>query len=301
MSLISGLFTMPFVAAFQAYKQAFFELPLTRPDFYSSIFGGRVRTRVRKNDPGYSDCLNQVTHPVKGAMQQLLTEAGIRKDLMFITARNAGICCAAGTNMFTKGDAVVMIAPGLYEADKEACCWAVKHEICHIKHNDSFSMHCVPAICILAASIFGMCFLPFFSACTLSSVVSTVSYSIFSQWREAKADNFAIEHSSPEELKGGRRFLMALQRRNIEDRSTSIWRRIVFSASGESRFDFLHPSLTSRLQKIERALHDQHVEIGATVEEGKMDNLKKYLVDEVKTIEQGMSLQTMMQQFRFST
>ena len=161
--------------------------------------------------------------------------------------------------MFKNGDAVVTVAPGFYEADKDACSWIIKHELSHIKHNDHFTMLCVPCVCQLAAAIFGMCFLSFFPALGLAYAVGLVSLVLFARWREAKADDFAIENSSNEELKGGRRFFMAVQQTNIEVRNT-FWRRFTISASGDMRLDTFHPSITSRIQKIERALSARNID-----------------------------------------
>src|SRR3989338_231014 len=228
MSLVSGLFTLPVGTAFQAYKQVRFELPLEQRNLFGS-------ERVYKADPRYAQLLSTLpgSH-IKSAMQPFLDKAGVRKDLIFVETPNLGICGALGTNMLSNGDAAVMVAPGFYEADKDACSLIMKHEISHIKHNDLFTIQCVPCVCQLAASIFGMCSLSFLPALGLAFTVGIVSQALFSQWREAKADDFAIENSSDEELKGGRRFMMAMQETSIEERNT-FWKRIAISASGEDR------------------------------------------------------------------
>jgi Zn-dependent protease with chaperone function len=282
MSLVSGLFTLPVVTALQAYKQARFELPLKR----SSIFGSE---RVYKADSRYAQVLSTLpgSH-IKSAMQPFLDKAGIRKDLIFVEAPNIGFCSASGTDMFRNGDAAVVVAPGFYEADKDACSWVMKHEISHIKHNDPFTIHCVPCICQLAVSIFGMCSLSFLPALGLAFTVGIVSQALFSQWREAKADDFAIENSSDEELKGGRRLLMAMQETSIEERNT-FWKRIAISASGDMRLDLLHPSITSRIQKIERALRTRNTDIDIEAERQKLEGgLKAYMTNKKREIEQAV-------------
>jgi hypothetical protein len=280
MSLVSGLFTLPVGTAFQAYKQVRFELPLEQ----RSLFGSE---RVYKADPRYAQLLSTLpgSH-IKSAMQPLLDKAGIRKDLIFVEVPNLGFCSASGTNMFRNGDAAVMVAPGFYEADKDACNWIMKHEISHIKHNDLFTMQVVPCVCQLAASIFGMCFLSFLPALGVAFTVGIVSQALFSQWREAKADDFAIENSSDEELKGGRRIFMAMQETSIEERNT-FWKRIAISASGDTRLDILHPSITSRIQKIERVLRTRNIDVDIEAEKRKLDGgLKEYMMNKKREIEQ---------------
>jgi len=283
MSLISGLFTLPFGAAFHAYKQARFELPLEQRSWFGS-------ERVYKGDPRYAQILSTLpSSHIKSAMQPFLDKAKIRKDLMFIETPTLGFCSASGTNMFRNGDAVVMVAPGFYETDKDACSWIMKHEISHIKHNDLFTMQCVQFVCQLAASIFGMCSLSFLPALGVAFTVGIVSQALFLQWREAKADDFAIENSSDEELKGGRRILMAMQEADIAKRNT-LWKRITISASGDNRLDVLHPSITSRIQKIERALHARNIDVDIEAERRKLDSgLKAYITNknrEIKAVEQ---------------
>jgi hypothetical protein len=282
MSLISGLFILPAGTAFQAYKQVSFELPLEESSLVSS-------ERVYKDDPRYAQILSTLpgSH-IKSAMQPFLDKAKIRKDLIFVENLNLGFCSALGTNMFRNGDAAVIVAPGFYEADKDACSWLMKHEISHIKHNDPFTMLCVPCVCELAASIFGMCSLSFLPALGVVFTVGNVSEALFSQWREAKADDFAIENSSDEELKGARRIFMALQEASIEERNT-FWKRIAISASGDTRLDILHPSFTSRIQKIERALRIRNIVIDIEAERQKLDGgLKAYTTNVKRAIEQAV-------------
>ena len=279
MSLLSGIFTLPFGTALQAYKQVNWENPLTLNS-----------ERIFKSDERYAEVLGILSKsPIKTAMQPFLDRTGMRKDLMFIESTNIGFCASAGTSMFKKADAAVLVAPRFYDVDKDACTWVVKHEIGHIKHNDNFIIPVVAGICQLVASIFGMCALPFFPALGLAWTVGMVAYGLFSRWREARADDFAIENSSDEELKGGRRFLMAMQKLNYDDRKTW-WKRVENSASGDQRIDILHPSLTSRIQKIEKALRARNVELDSEAERQKLEGgLQTYVDGEKRNIDKAVA------------
>lgn len=281
MSLISGMFTLPTGWAIQAYKAACFEVPLEK----KSLLGSEI---IYKNDYRYEEILKKLpgSH-IKDAMQGFLDHVKIRKDLVFIETPNLGFCSAAGTNIFSKHDAAILIAPGFYEADKEACCWTMKHEISHIKNNDSFTVQCVPGICQLAASIFGMCFLSFLPAVGLAFSVGMISNSLFKRWREAKADDFAIENSSDEELKGGRRVLLAMQEANIKERNTS-WSKFWISADGNNRLDISHPSVTSRIKKVEKTLHDKQVKIDEVSDKERLDHIKSYMANKNRKLKKAI-------------
>ena len=64
----------------------------------------------------------------------------------------------------------------------------------------------------------------FLSAVLLLLLVGGLAHSLFSKWREVKADDFAIKNSSDEELKGGRRFFIFAQKILIQGTQT-FWNR----------------------------------------------------------------------------
>jgi hypothetical protein len=100
-------------------------------------------------------------------------------------------------------------------------------------------------------------------ATLLTISVGITAQSLFSIWREGRADDFAIENSSNEELLGGRRFLMAIN--YLEN-----WRY---------KLDYLHPSITSRIQKIEKALERKNISIDDSQENQKIEELKLFLIE----------------------
>ncbi len=282
MSYIIPFLTSPFGYAFQAYKGASFELPLIKQSRFSS-------QRVYKGDPEYNIILRSFPgNHVKEQIQPFLEKEKIRKDLIVVETPNDGICAALGTNLFKKGDAVVMLAPGLNDKDQEACHWIMKHEIGHIKNNDPFTIPLIGSLSSTAAAVFGTLTMPWLSATLLTAGVGLTASSLFSQWREGKADDFAIENSSDVELLGGRRFLMALQQMNLNERQT-FWKKIEVSSYGNNTFDILHPSLTSRIEKIEKLLEKKGIVINKEVEARKIENLKVFMIDKKSEIEKGVA------------
>lgn len=276
MSFIIPFLTSPGSYALQAYKQACFKSPWQK----------QTGLRESKGDLDYNQTEESLSgNDIKTEMQPFLDKERIRKDLIIEEVPNLGFCSALGTNMFIKSDAAIVVSPGFYAADKEACSWLMKHEINHIKCNDAFIGPLVPAICSTAAAVFGTYSMSLLPATFLTISVGWVAEFLFSQWREGKADDFAIANSCGEELKGGRRWLMSIQETVLKERKT-FWKKILISASGDVRSDLLHPSTTSRIQKIERALQRINVSIDDVEENPKMEQMKTFIRDKKSEVEE---------------
>ena len=208
-------------------------------------------------------------------VQDLLRAERVREDVCFLEVPFIkSLCGSSGNNIFKWGAAVVGVASGFYEADKGACTWAVKREIAHIKSSDVFMTNVVSLICQLAASIFGCSYLSFLPAVALAWSVGYAASALFSRWREAKADDFAIKHSSVDELMGGKAFLIAQQEINVAYRQTAFLGKLLISPSGEKRLNLHCPSLASRIKKIEQALVDRHESTSQEGERERVDALK---------------------------
>lgn len=261
MSIVSGVFTLPVGHALQLGVAAF------------------VGSGLEPEDCIPSDS------PLEQAIGPFIENCGVRKDIKLVEVHNIHFCCAIGSNMFKNIDAIICLTPGFYEADKDACIFVIKHEISHIKNNDRLTNALVPGVYQLAASIFGMCSLSFWPAVGVSYTVGLVSTYLCSQWRECSADDFAIENGSDEELKGGRRLHIAMKELAREERTT-FWSQILISPDGDQRISTLHPSLTSRIDKIEKALLARNVEIDDEEETRKIEEkIKPYLSEKTREME----------------
>lgn len=301
MSSIIPLVITPGAYAFQAYKAVSYELTLVKTSFFDF-----QQQKVYKGDPDYNAIFRSLSvNHVKEEIQPFLDKEKIRKDLIVIETPNRGICSAKGTNLFRKGDALVMLAPGIHAEDKEACHFIIKHEISHIKNNDLFTIPLTASISSFAAAVFGTCTMPRLSASLLTAAVGIMALSLFSQWREGIADDFAIENSSDDELLGGRRILMAIQQMNLDARET-FWKKIEFSSFGDAfnilhpslrsrikkidfssygdTFDILHPSLISRIKKIEKVLEKKEIVVDEEEEARKIENLKLFVINKISEL-----------------
>jgi hypothetical protein len=277
------MFTIPFLSSpfgysLQAYKSTRVEIPIVA----NTLFRQR---RVYKGSEEYDQAITTLAGcNIKTELQPFFDRMGVRKDLIVIERFNFGFCAAQGTNFFTKGDAIISVAPNFQNVDKDACHWAMKHETCHIKNNDCFTMPLVPAICSIAAATFSTFLMPVIPTLLVTISIGCIAQAIFSQYREGKADDLAIAESSVEELKGGRRFLMALKAANLEARKTT-WKKLVISSTGENRLDFLHPSTASRLRKIEHVLKQKNIGIDDQEESEKIAKLENLMDETILKLE----------------
>jgi hypothetical protein len=263
MQLINGLFTLPFgiQSLSKAYQKTHYTLPFLVTDH-----------------PEHS-----INEKIKEDLQPFLEKVKIRNDLVFFEnslPRNfsAG---AYGTNGFTKGIAAIQLAKNFYTIDQNVCNWVLKHELGHIKHNDEFTQFFVKGISEIATAVFGMYYCSFLSAIALTYIVGITSKTLFSRWMESRADDFAIKHSSNEELLGGRRFLLFHQKKHVDMR-TSFRKRIQISSSGNLRSDIDHPSVISRIQKIEKELATRNIEINKDEEFKSVEDLEnKFFMEQL--------------------
>ena len=230
----------------------------------------QISTRLQNN------CCAILQKPVssdpsklKDSMQIFLLEHQIRHDIKIVEhLEMLKPASSKGTNRFSKGIATIKIMPGLYYEDKDACIWAIKREICHIKRNDSFVKPLIITISSLAAAILGTIFLPL-SLPVLVLAVAACVYTILKQLKERSADQFAIENCSKEELLGGIRLLKVQQQLALEERSRSLLKKLTISPTGTPWLQYIKiPSIASRIRKIE-----QHI---------KKDTLMKFYPDHEK-------------------
>jgi len=95
------------------------------------------------------------------------------------------------------------------------------------------------------------------------------------QYMEGRADEFAIQTSSNEELKGGRRLLIALTEAQAEMRQ-DFNSKLLISPSCDLQFNFTHSSTSSRIARIEKALQTRKVVLN--------ENNKKKLIERIKKL-----------------
>lgn len=225
--------------------------------------------------------VNSTEEKVKQKFKSFLEEQKIRSDIIYSEQSNSGVFSAIGVNLPSRGSPVILMHPGAYEKDEKASDFVMKHEFSHIKYNDTLTKLSIEAVAAAAATVF--CF--FIAAPMLSTFAITFGFTvtisiIVSQWRERAADNFAIKHSTDEELKGGRRFFQAMKEARKSKRSTFI-KKLAYTESGEARFGFTHPSLKSRIQKIEKEMAKRNIKVDEKTENELIEKLTPCLATAV--------------------
>lgn len=152
---------------------------------------------------------------------------------------------------------IVRFREGFYDKDSEAAGFILKHEVGHVEHDDLFyrtvgqEVVALP-VALLAASKFS----------TISTVAAygffRLAFAIsYSNWCEVRADDFAMELSSKEELQGGLRHFTSMLERNrkaVDREDVPSWMKKFVSPEGEFYLDILHPSLSSRVEKVKKAI-----------------------------------------------
>ncbi len=160
----------------------------------------------------------------------------------------------------------IIVNPSL-SFDKELP-FFMAHELSHIKHNDIFRM---PVIAYLASLISRVALTLFlgksvttfglFTMSLTSITIGFVAYTKFSQYCETQADKKALTVCSNEEKSSALNFFENLRKpqlkfRNAEGltRIQQFYRKCLISETGEKRTDILHPSLSGRIEMIEKSL-----------------------------------------------
>jgi Zn-dependent protease with chaperone function len=216
---------------------------------------------------------------ISAKLKPFLDQVGIRKDLKIKEKINFGFAEAIGTNYFTSGDAVIHTAPNLHQIDPNASSFVIKHEISHLKNNDQFTANAFALVSTLAALALTHSYENESRAADIVAFAGAIPLVSYRYYAEGKADDFAIANSSIDELKGGRRIFKAMQQLYLESRQKAPWRKLLISSQGENQLDVIHPSLSSRIQKIEAKLKEKHAIINEVHEQEKIEKLKTLVLE----------------------
>lgn len=195
---------------------------------------------------------------VHADMGDYLEKQKIRQDLKIIEMPNDGVCTAHGSNSFSNAAAIIC-CPNFEQIDSHAFRWAFKHEISHLKHNDQLLIaiaRTVSFIASIALLHLGLGLQPLTTA-LLTLAIDVVCSKVFRNYVENRADHFANQHATTDELKGGLRILHALREMD------------------QGKLSLFHPSTDSRIQRLEKELIKRKVTY--VVEQKEIIQLKKLI------------------------
>jgi hypothetical protein len=238
----------------EAYHQASLPLP----------FDYLFLKKISEDEMEYQKLIHMIPgSKIKVQLTPFIDQLGMG-SIIIMENPNCQIASADGVDGL---NAIIKVMPQFYAIDKHACCWVMKHEIHHIKNNDCLTKPLCGAVCNFAAALFISLndSLPFAIG---AASLALISMSFFSRQTEERADEFAIKHSSDEELIGGRRFLLSLKQANIKKRDF-----FNITSDGEGRWSFFHPTLKSRLKRVKKEIKLRGLSINHGAELEKIENL----------------------------
>lgn len=238
---------------------------------YSLYKNTNLKESLEEQTPNESKILEK--------LKPCLVQSGIRTDLKIKESITNKICAAGGNSPISQ-NATIHTSANFHQMDPKASFFVLKHEIAHIKHNDAIAILALHFILMLGNLVM-ISTIPESRVARIITLWVTFPFlrgivkNGYRYFREGKADDFAIKNSSIEELQGGRRFFKAMQQMNLEAHKKN---PITASPLGENRLDLAHPSLQSRIQKIERVLKRENVTIDENKEQEKIANLKGFML-----------------------
>ena len=281
-NLASGLITFPWYYCHACIKQILFRFPI-------NVQGNGFQKTVDYKDPNYLFYASYLPGmAIKQAIEGLAKQVGLRNDLIVTEGLNVGFCASVGVHAIKSSQITMLLAPGFYATDSDSCLFIMKHELHHILSNDPLMMKLVPMISQLALFALGLLFLNPLISIAVTLPITLVVDALFSRFREEKADDFAIAHSTDKELRGARRFFHAVLHSNFNE-PESFYKRISYTEDGESIWDFWHPSLKSRIDKVEKALRDRNKALTGDMESTKQRDLNFLMEIHKRRIYQALS------------
>jgi len=181
---------------------------------------------------------------------EFIRTIGSREDLLITIGDRTG---CAGTNISYLGSPTIYMEDGL---NNKAFGFYLKHELAHLINNDCLTMYLVKAIVMISSQVLILKYRKNYGL-TKKFLVYAIAKAVSGRyfcWRESAADDFAIRHSSIEEMENGVKGLEGFQ---LMGRCFRVFHPLLYytySPKGDYRFELFYPSLSSRIAKINAAI-----------------------------------------------
>jgi hypothetical protein len=202
--------------------------------------------------------LEEKAHKEHQLFHELIGVSG----LQVIEVWNTSYATLSGENLFKK-HAVLLVIPGLDLVDSEAFRWVYKREFYYMVNHVLVKIQMIKALCMtIAAIIFSLMLELSFIPCIIGVILTgLIIESLCRHIVENRADSFALEHASLEEIQGGYRFLTAAYRESKNEPLNQRWLK-----------HLMHPSYWFRMGRLNQTL----ARAGAlqVVNEDKVNSLK---------------------------
>jgi len=186
---------------------------------------------------------------LKELYKDLLKKTHVRKDVYIIEYPHP-MCFCVGYQLSLSKDshAGIFMSKGLFELDRDAFSFLLKHELSHIKFCDVLMSSMI--------SILGLTFCAWLASCFFSTwniiyisicLIPLMNHFLGGLWmhyRETRADAFAIKHSTTDEIRGAVRYFSAIKKYNASLSSN----HPQYTREGELAKGFHYPKNSNRIQ-----------------------------------------------------
>ncbi len=206
---------------------------------------------------------------IESKIQELAAKLQISKPIELIEIKDLRISAQALGNNFFSGRAAVAIDPNFAMNSSEAALeFVIAHELAHIKNNDAIrfgvcslaGIITTAAICLLfpaSATQFSNPLLRlvlYSPAFVVGLTVIAVTYPLFSQWIEKRADLLAVSFCSEAAQKAAIEQFEKDRQAYIEIKNSpksSLWQKLLITPDGECRDDLFHPPIKTRINYLQ--------------------------------------------------
>lgn len=175
---------------------------------------------------------------------QLFHERMGISGLQIVEVWNNSYATLTGENLLKKY-AVLLVVPGLDLVDSEAFRWVYKREFYYMVNHVLVKTQMIKALCMtIAAVVFSLIMELSFASCIMGVILTGfILESLCRHIVENRADSFALEHASIEEIQGGFRFLTAAYRESQKEPLSQRWFK-----------HLMQPSYWFRMSRLSKAL-----------------------------------------------
>ena len=228
-------------------------------NIFRHIYLGPVRSRNKEN-------------ALEEKVSSLAKKMGVRGKIEVVKNNNVGYVFEAyGCSAF--GKAGITLPAHLMNPFSEKTDTAMlAHEIAHIKNNDAMWLWMIPVIVAVAVTVLFLAVAPLVTAEFLGFIVEIISLVAYSRFCEQRADLEACKYLTNDEKRAFADWMKSYQKLNLDRRNKKgigiiqrLWRNLTYDAKGNDLLDFFHPSLSTRIKKIEETMAGQITRIPAAV------------------------------------
>lgn len=198
--------------------------------------------------------------------ERVKNESGIHNpEMQIFEVWNPYYVHVVGTNLFKK-QTKMFVTPGLDLVDNEVFFWLYKHESYYAINRSFLKAQTIKALSVtISAIVFSIILEYSFAVSVFYTILVGMGVDLICFHSvESRADAFAIENASVEELKGAKRFLKVARE---ENKKKTYFQRVINS--------LMHSSYYFRMKRVDKALAKQGVTY--ILEEEKLEPLRLLL------------------------